>query len=44
MKMKSTVWMDRAVWAAARHAAFDRGISFGKLVEDALRTYLGAKS
>jgi hypothetical protein len=43
MKMKSTVWMDRAVWAAARHAALDRGVSFGKLVEDALRAHLGVK-
>jgi hypothetical protein len=44
MKMKSTVWMDRAVWAAARHAAFDRGVSFGKLVEDAIRSYLKVAS
>ncbi len=41
---RATVRMDRDVWAAARHAALDRGVSFGKLVEDALRAYLGVKS
>ena len=40
---RATVRMDREVWSAARHAALDRGISFGKLVEDALRAYLGVK-
>lgn len=41
---RATVRMDKAVWSDARHAALDRGISFGKLVEDALRAYLGVKS
>jgi predicted HicB family RNase H-like nuclease len=41
--MKATVRMSRDVWSAARHAALDRGVSFGKLVEDALRAYLGVK-
>jgi hypothetical protein len=37
---RATVRMDREMWAAARHAALDRGVSFGRLVEDALRAYL----
>jgi predicted HicB family RNase H-like nuclease len=41
---RATVRMDRDVWTAARHAALDKGISFGRLVEDALRAYLGVKS
>jgi predicted HicB family RNase H-like nuclease len=41
--MKATVRMSYDVWSAARHAALDRGVSFGKLVEDALVTYLKVK-
>ena len=43
-QVRATIRMDRDVWSAARHAALDRGVSFGKLVEDALRAYLGVKS
>jgi len=42
--VKCTVRMGRDVWTMARHAALDRGVSFGRLVEDALRAYLGVKS
>jgi hypothetical protein len=43
--VKATVRMGRDVWTMARHAALDRGISFGRLVEDALAAYLkGDKS
>lgn len=41
--VKATLRMSRDVWSAARHAALDKGISFGRLVEDALRAYLGVK-
>lgn len=37
---RATVRMDRDVWSAARHAALDRGVSFGKLVETAVVAYL----
>lgn len=38
--VKCTVRMGRDVWAMARHAALDRGVSFGALVEAALVVYL----
>jgi predicted HicB family RNase H-like nuclease len=41
--VRATVRINRDVWSAARHAALDRGTSFGQLVEDALRAYLGVK-
>jgi hypothetical protein len=40
---RATIRMDRDVWSAARHAALDRGVSFGRLVEDALTVYLSLK-
>jgi predicted HicB family RNase H-like nuclease len=41
--VKATLRMSREVWSMARHAALDKGVSFGRLVEDALRAYLGGK-
>jgi predicted HicB family RNase H-like nuclease len=41
--VKATVRMSREVWSMARHAALDRGVSFGRLVEDALAAYLKVK-
>lgn len=42
-RVRATVWLSRDVWKTARVAALDRGIPFGRLVEDALRAYLGVK-
>jgi predicted HicB family RNase H-like nuclease len=37
--VKATVRMSREAWIAARHAALDKGISFGRFVEEALMNY-----
>ena len=42
-RVRSTVWMSRDIWTAARHAAVDRNISFAKLIENALTMYLGVR-
>jgi hypothetical protein len=42
-RVRATVWMNRDIWSAARHAALDKGVAFGRLVEDALTVYLTMK-
>lgn len=41
-QVRATLRLDREIWVAARKQAIDQGVHFGRYVENALRSYLGA--